>query len=38
MLSETQLPKPQLQPHQFDVAYQQKKQAEKEAETQDSMH
>ena len=25
MLSETQLPKPQLQPHQFDAAYQQKK-------------
>lgn len=25
MLSETQLPKPQLQPHQFDVSYQQKK-------------
>lgn len=38
MLSETQLPKPQLQPHQFDVAYQQKKQAEKEAENQDSVH
>jgi len=38
MLSETQLPKPQLQPHQFDVAYQQKKQAEQEAKEQDGMH
>lgn len=38
MLSETQLPKPQLQPQQFDVAYQQKKKAEQEAKNQENMH
>lgn len=30
MLSETQMPKPALQPHQFDLIYQQKKMKEKE--------